>query len=404
MKSINSISDINVSRILRLLWQKKGISRVAIASQLGIDKSTVTKIASSLQDIGIITAVAEGDAGPQGGRKPIFLEITRTFACVGGIEINPERFVCCLLDMHGTVLFQHQEVVMPDAYERENCTGIFYRAFEMIVAEAEKLGIPLVGIGAGLPAMVNSDKGIIYQSVPLMIDKPFAFADEIGKQVGMPVLLENDARCCCYGEQMLTMEHDIHNMLFLLTEYRVLQPKKASKKNLSVGMGLIINDKIYRGTEFSAGEFRSMLWNEGNNGQFLSGEDRLETMAYDNTAIQSVFVELAQHVAFLVNTLNLEAVYIGGIDQHYAKKIAEQITQRIEFQWPYQIPRNYDVRLASLGSLSVAFGAACMYLEQMFALPSLSSPSRSGPSILEWLSTLKNLDSTGSVNTNPFHM
>ena len=46
MKSINAPSDINVSRILRLVWQKRGISRIEIASQLGIDKSTVTKIVS----------------------------------------------------------------------------------------------------------------------------------------------------------------------------------------------------------------------------------------------------------------------------------------------------------------------------------------------------------------------
>src|SRR5574344_2030840 len=114
MKSINSLSDINVSRILRLIWQQKGISRVEIASKLGIDKSTVTKNVATLKEVGIIHEIAEGVTGPQGGRKPIFLEITPRFACVGGVEINPERFVCCLLDLHGSVLFQHQEMITPD--------------------------------------------------------------------------------------------------------------------------------------------------------------------------------------------------------------------------------------------------------------------------------------------------
>ena len=125
MKSINAPSDINVSRILRLVWQKRGISRIEIASQLGIDKSTVTKIVSSLIDMGLISELSEGNTGPQGGRKPIFLEISPSFACVGGVEINSGRYVCCLLDMYGKVLFQYAEAIEPGSYEIDRYQGIF---------------------------------------------------------------------------------------------------------------------------------------------------------------------------------------------------------------------------------------------------------------------------------------
>jgi len=387
MKSINSPSDINVSRILRLIWQKKGISRVEIASELGIDKSTVTKIVSSLDELGLISQLSQGDTGPLGGRKPIFLQISPSFACIGGVEINPGRYVCCILNMHGTVLFQHQESIQPGLYEKDNYYGIFFRAFEMIASEAEKLGIPLIGIGVGFPALVNSDEGLIIQSVPLMIHQAYAFAQEVSKVIDVPVIIENDARCCCYGEQLLSESHNIRNMLFLLTEYRVLQPTEASKKNLSVGLGLVVNGRILKGPECSAGEFRSILWDEGNNGQFFSGEDRLESI--DNDVMQSVFFELAQHVAFLVNTLNLEQVYIGGIDKQYADKLMALIQERISYQWPYRIQRKYTISLASLETLSVAYGAAAMFLEQMFALPSLSSRSGTGRSVLKTFADLK---------------
>lgn len=387
MKSINSPADINVSRILRLIWQKGGISRIEIASELGIDKSTVTKIVASLADIGLVTELSQGDTGPLGGRKPIYLQITPSFACIGGVEINPGRYVCCILNMHGTVLFQHQEEIHPGLYEKDNYYGVFFRAFEKIAAEAEKMGIPLIGIGVGFPALVDSNNGVIIQSVPLMIHESFAFVKEVSKIIDIPVIIENDARCCCYGEQLLSANHNIQNMLFLLTEYRVLQPREASRKNLSVGLGLVVNGKILKGHECSAGEFRSILWNEGNRGQFYSGEDRLESV--DNDVIQSVFFELAQHAAFLVNTLNLEQVYIGGIDKSYASKLLSLIQDRIKYQWPYGIERKYSVSLASLENLSVAYGSAAMYLEQLFALPSLSSRSGTGRSVLETFSDFK---------------
>jgi predicted NBD/HSP70 family sugar kinase len=289
--------------------------------------------------------------------------------------------------MHGTVLFQHQESIQPGLYEKDNYYGIFFRAFEMIASEAEKLGIPLIGIGVGFPALVNSDEGLIIQSVPLMIHQAYAFAQEVSKVIDVPVIIENDARCCCYGEQLLSESHNIRNMLFLLTEYRVLQPTEDSKKNLSVGLGLVVNGRILKGPECSAGEFRSILWDEGNNGQFFSGEDRLESI--DNDVMQSVFFELAQHVAFLVNTLNLEQVYIGGIDKQYADKLMALIQERISYQWPYRIQRKYTISLASLETLSVAYGAAAMFLEQMFALPSLSSRSGTGRSVLKTFADLK---------------
>ena len=161
-----------------------------------------------------------------------------------------------------------------------------------------------------------------------------------------------------------------------------------SKKNLSIGLGIIMDGKIVKGPEGSAGEFRSMLWEEGNKGQFFSGEDSLASIITDNEEINSVFYELAQHIAFLVNTLNLQCIYIGGIEQMYVERITELIRERIHIQWPYTKKRNLAIRSASFGSLAVAYGAAAMYIDQLFSLPSLSTPSEKGLSILEYLSSV----------------
>ena len=388
MKSINSLSDINVSRILRLIWQQKGISRVEIANSLHLDKSTVTKIVSSLDEIGIISEIAEGSTGPQGGRKPIYLEIAPKCACVGGIEINPERFVCCLLDLHGTVLFQHQELITPESFSELFVEGVFKKAYKLIAYEAIKLGVSMIGIGVGLPGLVNSAKGTVECSVSLMIDETYAFIDNVTKYTDIPISIENDARCCCYGELMNKFDNLVKNSLFVLAEYRVLQPMSKSKKNLSIGLGIVMDGKIIKGPEGSAGEFRSMLWEDGNKGQFLSGEDSLSSIISENKEINSVFYELAQHIAFLVNTLNLQCVYIGGVEQIYVEKISQLIRERIHLQWPYTKKDNLMIRSASYGSLAVAYGAASMYIDQLFSLPSLSTSSKKGLSILEYLSSV----------------
>lgn len=388
MKSINSQSDINVSRILRLIWQKNGISRVEIAAQLGLDKSTVTKIVAALVDVGIVKEFAHGITGPQGGRKPIYLEITETFAVVGGIEIQKEGFFCCLLNLPGKCLFEYQEKT-----NSTDCMEIFSAAYKILQEEAQKRQIIIIGVGVGISGIVNSDSGVIMQSIPFEITKHFPFTQMASVQTGVPVVIENDARCCCYSERTLLHDMGQQNSLFILIELRNKKKENIiDSSQVSVGAGLVINGKIFKGTEFSAGEFRSMLWTDGQQRQFFAQRENIEdfgaVLPDGQKTEDSVFNELAKHVAFLTNTLNLETVYIGGIDQEIEEKLVELIKKRIMLQWPYDSSHCVDVRLCSLGNLAVAYGAAGMFIDRFFALPSLSTPSGSGPSILEALSQI----------------
>lgn len=376
-KQTSIVGDVNILRILRFIWQHKDASRSKVASELGLDKSTVSKITSKLVDLGIVEEASLGDSGVQGGRRPVFLKIKGSFACVGGIEINPERFVCCLLDLNGSVLFQWQESISPQRYKELGCKGIFFNAYELISKTAQNQNMTLVGIGIGIPGMVDSTAGKIVQSVSLMIDEPYDFISDISNKIDIPVYLENDARCCCFGEKLLENDESLLNMLFVLTEYRVIQPKMSSKKNLSVGMGLVINGEMYRGQEESAGEFRSMLW-DGGVGQFSSlvvSSD--SSMFYNNGSLEMVFHELARHIAFLVNVLNLDEVFIGGLENELTECIAALVEECTENQWPYGIPRKYKIKAASLGAFSVSYGAAAMVVEDFFSLPNLSgSPKK----------------------------
>lgn len=407
MKCINSQSDINVSRVLRHIWQKDSISRVEIASQLGLDKSTVTKIVSALLEVGIVTESAHGNTGPQGGRKPIYLEITDMFAAVGGVEINSNGYMCCLLNLSGKILFKSEIGLQASSAtaSTRDCLALFEEAFEHLKNEAARLNIQIIGVGVGVSGIVNSDSGVIMQSIPLEIVSHFPFSQLASVIAGVPVFIENDARCCCYSERTLLHDTGQQNSLFLLIEIRKKNNTRVKANQVSVGMGLVINGKIFKGSEFSAGEFRSLLWSGGQTEQFLAKEENLAELgnlsqndnfkagqanldAKNDPKNESIFQEFARHVAFLVNTLNLETVYIGGIGAEVEESLAKMIHERILYQWPYDNSIECEIKLSSLGQWAVAYGAAGMFIDRFFALPSLSSPSGSGPSILESLTQM----------------
>lgn len=369
MKTQSSYSDINTSRILRLIWQKKRISRVEIAGELGLDKSTVTKIVNELKDLGILRETLQGNSGPLGGRPPVFLEITPGFACVGGIEITPDRVVCCLLNLQGDIIFEDRQSITTDEFLKMHIKGVFSKAYKTINQRAEELGVKLVGIGLGLPGLLNSSKGEIEYSVPLMIQTPFSLSDQLREVTDLPVEIENDARCCCYSELISSRSSAVNNMIFVLTEYRAYKPVENSKKNLAVGFGIVLDSQLLKGHDDTAGEFRSMLWEEGTVGQFKSGDGNLTEVEENNSEMKSVFFELARHIAFLVNTLNLQTVCIGGMEPKYIKVLENYVRERIDVQWSYSNARKIDVRMSTYDDLAVAHGAGSMYLTKIFRIP-----------------------------------
>ena len=372
MRVLNSLSEINISRILRLIWLEKKISRVDIATCLGMDKSTVTKITSELSSMGIIREAEAGESGPQGGRKPIFLELNKEFAVVGGIEINPQNFNCSLVSINGEIVFTYSEAINTDEYAALGLMGFFEKVFQIIKKEAKAKKRNLLGVGVGLPALIDVEQGTINQSIPLMIYEPVDFIKKAEEITKLPVFFDNDARCCCYTEKMIWRTSTTEkNMMYVLVQHRPQQPVKKSPRNISVGFGFVLNGKIYHGANSTAGEFRSMLWNPTSQNQFVNGTDCIDKIS-EAEKVTPIFQELAKNVAFLVNTLNLDIVYVGGIDKIYAEEIVKYIREEIVYLWPYEWNKTSMVATGMISDKVVSTGASILVLDKLFSVPELS--------------------------------
>ncbi|MBO7124077.1 MAG: ROK family transcriptional regulator [Treponema sp.] len=365
---------MNIMRILRLVWQSKRASRVEIASILKMDKSTVTKIIAELTQKKLALETESGASGPQGGRKPVFLEINASYACSGGIEINPERMYVCLEDFCGTILYEHMQEIDPDSYAQKGFLGYVKEGIGLLQAASERLRIKLAGIGLGIPGMVESDGSKIIQSIPLLIEDGLDVVEDIQPLCDIPIFVENDARCCCYTEQLLSRGPKTQNMMYVLAEHRPLQPVKDSPKNLSVGLGLILNGRIYHGANSTAGEFRSVHWQSPSKTQFSPDCASVQNLGDSNAA--KTFRELAKNIAFLVNTLSLDVVYVGGLEKKYAEEIVKYIREEIVYLWPYGWNKTTVVSTASVSQRSVSYGAGAKVLDKLFSVPELDESGR----------------------------
>jgi DNA-binding transcriptional regulator LsrR (DeoR family) len=66
----NFQKNANIAMVAQLLWRRPGISRVEIARQLDLYRSTVSNIINTLRENGVVYEDCEGSAMPQGDENP----------------------------------------------------------------------------------------------------------------------------------------------------------------------------------------------------------------------------------------------------------------------------------------------------------------------------------------------
>jgi predicted NBD/HSP70 family sugar kinase len=356
--------NINLARVLRLVWQKKETTRIEMAQELGLHKSTITNIINDMIARGIVYESATGASGPQGGRKPIYLMINKHYGCAAGFEVQASYWRLVIINLDGEILAEH---VSRERIDADNLLKVLSGSFAYLQARVKKLKTRLLGVGIGTSGIMNPDRGEILQSIPLSIREPLAVAAPLSAAFGVPVHIDNDANCCAWGELTFNKGLALSNFISLLLEIREEELERKTPGGLAVGLGIVIDGKVHYGSTFSAGEFRSVFSQKTDISQFSLAPRELLKLNSDRAAFRRFAEELAENIALLVNVLNVSHVYLSIFNVKFKDDIIPVLKARIADKFPYTIQRECQVALSSFGDKGVAYGAAGFILEHIFA-------------------------------------
>lgn len=112
--------------------------------------------------------------------------------------------------------------------------------------EREMGGETPMGLGVGVPGVLDSGGGIVIKSPNFPDWDGFPLREKLLKPLSYPVVLENDANAAAVGEQWLGAGRGEASFLFITL-------------GTGVGGGLIINGALWKGTRGKAGEFGHMV-------------------------------------------------------------------------------------------------------------------------------------------------
>ena len=353
---------INTSNILQTIWNHQGISRIDISRLLRLDKSTITVIVSRLLEKNWVFELPEGDVGPRGGRKPVKLRLNKNFGCIAGIDIHAHYCSALMINMEGEILCRVHRDLKVDA---GNFFTVIEETLEALKGEC-RTKAPLLGLGIGISGVVDYEGGVILQSNPLEMDH-FPVVDELSRRLNIPVYIDNDANVCCRGETAFFRQQRLESYMFVLVKFLGSGRFGSNAKGVGVGIGFVLNGDIYRGENYTAGEFRSIELHD-RFGQFPMEDEQAFHIEENPETMDFFFDELARHLAFMVNVLNLNHLFVGGDIERYRSEFTPKLQRAIKMNWPYdKIHEHCEIHNASAGDSVVAYGAAGMMLNELFS-------------------------------------
>jgi glucokinase len=153
-----------------------------------------------------------------------------------GVDIGGTKILGAVVDEEGTIVGKTR---IPT--DRAEGVDALPEAIDRFLAEAEK---PIESIGLAVAGFVEYPSGRILFAPNLSFSNP-AVGEDISREYGLPVVVENDANAAAWAENRFGAGRGTRNMLMLTV-------------GTGIGGGIISEGKLYRGSRGFAAEFGHM--------------------------------------------------------------------------------------------------------------------------------------------------
>lgn len=347
----------NSNLICRYLWENPMESRASIARSLGLDKATVTiEVASLIKKRKVLEMPALSTF--QTGRRPIPLKLNGGYGMALGIAIQSGLYTVAAMNLNNEVL---SLTTRDAAIEKDNLVSMVKDIYFATIEGHGKDLPPCLGLSIGVGGLVSSSTKALDYSVPLKVYERCSVIDSLEKELGVEVLLENNANCCAWLN-LLPVPKGPSDFIYLMLEFNQILVPHERYGGVGIGLGIVIDGKLHRGSHSYAGEFRSAFCEGAGDSQMSLSKDEMSRILEDPVIFGRFCHELSQNIAMLSNTIDTGCIFVGSDCEKLGKEFCEVLEETIEQNWLFPIEKKIPIVFSSTGTSSVAVGAA----ERMF--------------------------------------
>lgn len=387
-------SYINKLKLIKNLYTKGNNTAGEICNEVGISLPTVNSLLTDLISSGEV--IKDGRAESQGGRKPDLYRLAEDAFYIVAVDINKFRIRTAIYNS------LNQAVTEPEIFKIQlnNEKETFDAICEFILSHMEKAGLAntkIIAVGIAMPGLIDAIYGVNHTY--LKFGKK-GLVDNFESRLGRKVFLENDARAMTLAEFKFGHNDTYKNVLGIFIGW-------------GIGLGILIDGKIYQGATGFAGEFsHSPIFESsditcscGKKGcleSVASGtaivrmskeaiatdtDSILARMARENnnevepalvvdaalagdqraiTILSEVGLDLGRGISILIQLLNPELIIIGGSIAEAKHYLITPIQQALNIYSMAKSRENTELALYKLGTEVGLLGGVAVVNEQIF--------------------------------------
>jgi N-acetylglucosamine repressor len=282
------IRDLNRVLVLNLVRDNGALSRADIARLAGLSPSTVTSIAASLLEDGLLVedVQAAGGASPVAtgviGRPATLLRIDPSAGHVVGVKLAPDSLTATVTDLDATPLAMASLPHGPRA-DHDAVGDLFASAVERVLAAAGLDEEVLLGVGVGVPGTVEPASGAVTRS-PLPDWAGEDLRDLLQERLDLPVLVDNDVNTLTIAEQLFGAGRGLSNLVVLTV-------------GRGIGMGLVVDGRLARGARGGAGEVGHVVMDPAGPSCWCGRSGCLEALAAEPALVREVLARTGRLLA-----------------------------------------------------------------------------------------------------------
>jgi predicted NBD/HSP70 family sugar kinase len=361
------------------------VSRSELSRAIGLPRSTTTALVAELLREGLITEAParRGGAGSGSGRPATLLSLRKPDGLVAGFDFGHRHLRVAVATGEGHILAE-ESIQLDVDRQADVALERVGELFEVVLERAGVARDDIRAAAAGIPAPLSSRTGRVGSPTILASWVDLDPCEELHRRTGLPCTLGNDAAFGALGEMTYGAARELSDFIYV----------KASN---GIGAALVLNGRLYRGSQGMAGEIGHTqidptgAWCRcGNRGCLEAtvsidvvrrqleplGLDPLEPEDMEHPVATKVLAESGRTVgvviANLCNTLNPEAVILGGdlasTGAHFTNGVRDSVRHLAQPGPALDtevIPTSLSGRAELLGAVACAAGAPH---------PALSSP------------------------------
>ncbi len=367
-----------------------------LAKVLDLSIPTVTKLVEEMCQLGMVNSY--GKLETSGGRHPLLYGLNPDACYFIGVDIRRYAVNLGLINFNGELV--ETQSFGDYAFENtqqglDNLCNIIRQFIDSLIIDKSKI----LNICVNVSGRVNPESGYSYSwfnfgEVPL--------SQLMTEKLGYPVCIDNDTRAMTYGEYLRGGISEKKHVLFVNVSW-------------GLGLGIIINGKIYSGMSGFAGEFghtpvfdngiichcgkkgcleteasgcaiyrhlvervkageRSILSERIENNEYITLEMIVDAINREDTLcielLENLGYELGKHIAGLMNLFNPEMVIVGGVLSTVDEYLILPIKTAIKKHSLNMVNKDTVVKISSLRERAGMIGACMLARSRVFDINS----------------------------------